>query len=450
MLVYEKTVEGERHLYGTVENSVPSEDDVRLTYKDQDGAEVTPSLDKSYFDDGKGGIKDEEGNAVNVFVEDTMIIPADSEEPIPTKEVVSIEITNMPLITEYEEGEELDLTGLEVTATYDDESTKVVTGYTTNPANGDVLVEGDEVVEVTYMEKTAEFEITVVPVVMVETAEELAKAFAAGGKVRLVADIAMEGNAGLAIAKGSEVELDLNGHELKGTVTENKASQVIANNGSFTINGEGSIVADFAEGVQPGDPAGGHNYATNVIENNGTLIVESGNIINNGNGSACYAIDNNSADGTLPKCYINGGLIKNEFYTPVRVAPTNSNIVELEMTDGLVEGLYGIVFNANSSSAPKLNMAISGGTIKANTYAFYSSAAGNITDASNINIDINGGKFGNGPVVEDELISTADIIGKYISGGEFTSDAIANFVVDECKVADNASADYPWTVVPQN
>ena len=33
MLVYEKKVDGQRHLFGTVENTIPGEDDVQLIYK---------------------------------------------------------------------------------------------------------------------------------------------------------------------------------------------------------------------------------------------------------------------------------------------------------------------------------------------------------------------------------------------------------------------------------
>ena len=42
MLVYEKKVEGERHLYGTL-SSIPSDSDQRLIYKDENGDTIQPT-----------------------------------------------------------------------------------------------------------------------------------------------------------------------------------------------------------------------------------------------------------------------------------------------------------------------------------------------------------------------------------------------------------------------
>ena len=87
MLVYEKKVEGVRHLFGTMGN-VPSNDDAQLTYKDDAGASLSPTLEDKYFDDGHGGIKmvhDESGTVaekeLNVFIGDTNIIPGNFVTP---------------------------------------------------------------------------------------------------------------------------------------------------------------------------------------------------------------------------------------------------------------------------------------------------------------------------------------------------------------------------------
>ena len=83
MLVYEKKVEGERHLFGTMEN-IPSADDVQLTYKDEDGATASPTLQDTFLDDGHGGIKmihDDTESELNVFIGDVNIIPGDFEAP---------------------------------------------------------------------------------------------------------------------------------------------------------------------------------------------------------------------------------------------------------------------------------------------------------------------------------------------------------------------------------
>lgn len=87
MLVYEKKVDEQRHLFGTMGN-VPSDDDVQLTYKDEDGATASPTLQDTFLDDGHGGIKmvhDESGiiteSELNVFIGDVNIIPGDFEAP---------------------------------------------------------------------------------------------------------------------------------------------------------------------------------------------------------------------------------------------------------------------------------------------------------------------------------------------------------------------------------
>ncbi len=75
MLVYEKKVEGGRHLYGTL-SSIPSDSDQRLIYKDENGDTIQPTLSDGFKDDGHGGIKDiEQDCKVNVFIRETCVIP---------------------------------------------------------------------------------------------------------------------------------------------------------------------------------------------------------------------------------------------------------------------------------------------------------------------------------------------------------------------------------------
>ena len=63
---------------------------------------------------------------------------------------------------DYYTGDALDLTGLEVTAKYSDNTTSVVADYTANPANGTVFSAiKEETVTITYQQKTATFKVTV-------------------------------------------------------------------------------------------------------------------------------------------------------------------------------------------------------------------------------------------------------------------------------------------------
>lgn len=77
--------------------------------------------------------------------------------------VVSIEVTHAPTKTSYKDGENLNLTGMIVTATMTDGTTKAVTDYTTIPANGSVLHEGTTSVTVSYRGCIATVEIEVKP-----------------------------------------------------------------------------------------------------------------------------------------------------------------------------------------------------------------------------------------------------------------------------------------------
>jgi hypothetical protein len=79
-----------------------------------------------------------------------------------TNSVSSIAVTTMPTTTSYTTGQTLNLTGMVVTATMGDGSTKTVTGYTTSPASGATLsTAGTQTVTVTYENKTTSFTVSV-------------------------------------------------------------------------------------------------------------------------------------------------------------------------------------------------------------------------------------------------------------------------------------------------
>lgn len=80
----------------------------------------------------------------------------------------SISVTTPPTKAIYTLGDTLDLTGLVITATYSDSTTKPATGFTTSPSEGSTLsTEGTITVDVTYTEasvtKTTTFVIQVNP-----------------------------------------------------------------------------------------------------------------------------------------------------------------------------------------------------------------------------------------------------------------------------------------------
>ena len=183
MLVYEKKVDEERRLFGTMGN-IPAEEDVELTYKDADGAEITPIENDSYVDDKKGGIiRKSDEKQVNVFIGETMIIPKDGEAPTPVDpQLTKIEWAAAPTKVEYVEGEALELAGAKISAFYTDGSEVNVTeDCTFAPAEGDELALGMDEVVASFEAKSASQAISVREYVHGEATSDIAsKTFIAG------------------------------------------------------------------------------------------------------------------------------------------------------------------------------------------------------------------------------------------------------------------------------
>ena len=93
-----------------------------------------------------------------------LLLPPDSDFPDttptpPTTTVTGIVVTP-PTKTQYNLGEELDTTGMVVTATYSDGSSVAVSGYATNGYVKTTL--GNQTITVTYSDKTASFTVNVI------------------------------------------------------------------------------------------------------------------------------------------------------------------------------------------------------------------------------------------------------------------------------------------------
>lgn len=102
------------------------------------------------------------------YTEDTKLLaddPAQEEEgdidvPFePAKVVKSIRIDTLPAKLEYLQGEELDVSGMVVKATYSNYSTATVTEYEITDYSPDVL--GEQTVTVSFGGKTTTFQVTV-------------------------------------------------------------------------------------------------------------------------------------------------------------------------------------------------------------------------------------------------------------------------------------------------
>ena len=160
--IYEAKKDGDskRELYQAT-GAAPAAADVKLTYVDDDGSAYTPETGMSYFDDGKGGIKDKEGAEVYVKAGDDLVIPQGYTPTIPVLQ--SIAVKTAPTKVTYTAGDKLDLKGLVIEATYTDGSKAVIRKkeLSFSPAEGTVLATTNTKVTITYDEKTCEQAITV-------------------------------------------------------------------------------------------------------------------------------------------------------------------------------------------------------------------------------------------------------------------------------------------------
>ncbi len=108
---------------------------------------------------GEGFFQIKVGNATGYTTRIEVTFKID-EAPAAT--LTGISVKTPPTKTAYKVGEALDLSGLELLATYDNnETTGVTTGYTTSPTNGANLSAENTKVTITYKEKTTVQAITV-------------------------------------------------------------------------------------------------------------------------------------------------------------------------------------------------------------------------------------------------------------------------------------------------
>lgn len=248
------------------------------------------------------------------------------------------------------------------------------------------------------------------------------------------------GNDGIAISSKKNIILDLNGWLLSNAVNENRASQIFnIQGGSLTIRdskGNGEIFNDVLKGTAPGEwwpdqHLSPYNYATNVINNCGTFILESGKIRQTAAGSICYVVDNNSGSHAA-ETILRGGVMTSNGTTMRMFCNSTNNKNQLtipENSTALLEGNYTALWiqlpGNSSSSMKKATLDIKGGTLKGNTYAFYDYSYGDGWD--NVEYNITGGKFIGG-IWTYKGYNTENPY-KFLTGGTFSQDP-QNYVAD--------------------
>ena len=284
--------------------------------------------------------------------------------------------------------------------------------------------------------------------------------------ITMIADEAVV--AGVTIAAGQNVVLELNGKTISGNTDSTKQYALITNKGTLTIqdntdtNGDGTgtgLITTYISNPDTGDVPG---YASNTISNYGKLTVKSGKIVNNGSGYACYAIDNQTNGNQYePELDIQGGrMVQMNAYTYAVRLFCNSTTKENKATisGGVIEGGYGLWVQTPNANANKATLTISGGTLNANDgAALY--VGGTKADNSNISIVITDGEInGTGAMIQGPLsgtykkveISGGDIVNvqcganveDFISGGTFDNPVNEAYCADGYIPTDNGNGTY--------
>ena len=238
----------------------------------------------------------------------------------------------------------------------------------------------------------------------IETPEELKSKLSSGEDIILKKDITLIDEP-LVIAKDKEVEIDLNGKTITGRSTNASASKLITVNEGATLKltGEGTI--DFTAG-KPDTNWGGvgqlpfPGYSSNTISNNGKLIIDGPTLINNtARGGASYVIDNYQGSELIVK---SGKIHQTGGDQAIRIfANSNTLTTSLTVEGGEIIGrraLWIQLPNSAADRAPKVNVNITGGTLKSNdtaeggyNIAIYSYSYGE--SFKNVNVNISGGEF---------------------------------------------------------
>ena len=151
-------------VYNEGEKFDPTGMEVTATYSDNTRAVIT-----NYTYSPTGSLKTTDKKVTISYTEGNITktaeinITVNGTPPPVEKNLTNIKITKMPNKTVYNEGEKFDPTGMEVTATYSDNTRAVITNYTYSPTGS--LKTTDKKVTISYTEgnitKTAEINITV-------------------------------------------------------------------------------------------------------------------------------------------------------------------------------------------------------------------------------------------------------------------------------------------------
>lgn len=168
-----------------------------------------------------------------------------------------------------------------------------------------------------------------------ETLADAIRLAAKGKTIQLLTDATEN----ITIAANKQITLDLNGHTLNGGTGNAKAA--ILNKGNVTITdtsaGKTGTIKRDDQGIE-----GETSYY--VIDNNGTMVIDQANVVNNSGAKGSSLIRNGGVDATS-SLTINGGTFEQQNFIAVK----NDSNGELTINGGTLTSKQSVVQNWNKA-----------------------------------------------------------------------------------------------------
>ena len=168
-----------------------------------------------------------------------------------------------------------------------------------------------------------------------ETLADAIRLAAKGKTVQLLTDATEN----ITIAANKQITLDLNGHTINGGT--GNANAAILNKGNVTITDTSADKAGTIKRDDQGD-AGEKSYY--VIDNNGTMVIDQANVINNSGSKGSSLIRNGGVD-NVSSLTINGGTFEQQNFIAVK----NDSNGELTINGGTLTSSQSVVQNWNKA-----------------------------------------------------------------------------------------------------
>mgnify|MGYP004568220023 CR=1 FL=1 len=156
-----------------------------------------------------------------------------------------------------------------------------------------------------------------------------------GKTIQLLADVSEN----VTIAATKQITLDLNGHTLNGGTGNAKAT--ILNKGTVTIT---DTSADKAGTIKRDDQGIEGEKSYYVIDNNGTMVIDQANVLNNSGAKGSSLIRNGGVD-NVSSLTINGGTFEQQNFIAVK----NDGNGELTINGGTLTSKQSVIQNWNKA-----------------------------------------------------------------------------------------------------